>query len=326
MPSSRRRRALRLLLTLIFLLGADWLLLSLVPPSRPRAPVRDENGLWLRSGWYRGEHSNAEIQALAARLASDRMTYAYFHVRHIQADGTLRFHCRDEARRVTSQLRMANRGIKPIAWIYAGNRGDGGLPKVDLSDPQVRSRMVQEGVWLVRECGFSGVQWDYEVCADQDPAYPHLLHETREALRFRQGIVGACTAVWSPRPFPGWSRDYFMQMALESDQLAVMAYDTGLYWPRAYRWLVSEQVRQVLPAVRIANPRCRVLIGLPTYSRGGLAHSAWSENLVNGLAGVRDGIASGTAGNESFAGVALFADYTTQPAEWRDYRRLWLGL
>ena len=116
-----------------------------------------------------------------------------------------------------------------------------------------------------------------------------------------------------------------MQLALESDQLTVMTYDTGLWWPRAYRWLVSEQVRQVLPAVQIANRRCRVLIGVPTYARGGLSHAAWSENLTNALAGVRDGLACKPAGEESLAGVALFADYTTQPAEWRDYRRLWLG-
>jgi hypothetical protein len=325
MRSRRVRRALRLLLFLTGLLAADGLLSPLIRIPRPQGPVRDENGLWLRSGWYRGEHSNTEIEALAARLASDRIRFAYFHVRHVQADGTLRFHCRAEARRLNFQLCAVNRTIRPIAWIYAGNRGDGGLPKVDLSDRQVRARMVKEAVWLVRDCGFAGVQWDYEVCADGDPAYPQLLHETREALRYRQGIVGVCTAVWSPRPFSGWGRDYFMQLALESDQLAVMAYDTGLYWPRAYRWLVAEQVRQVLPAVRIANPKCQVLIGVPTYARGGLSHAAWSENLPNALAGVRDGLASKPAGVGSLAGVALFADYTTQPAEWRDYRRLWLG-
>jgi hypothetical protein len=41
---------------------------------------------------------------------------------------------------------------------------------------------------------------------------------------------------------------------------------------------------------------------------------------------MREGLASPAAVPASLAGVAPFADYTTQPEEWKDYQNLWLGV
>lgn len=103
-----------------------------------------------------------------------------------------------------------------------------------------------------------------------------------------------------------------------------MCYDTGLYLPRAYVWLTRRQAIHVTRAVARGNPRCRVLLGLPTYARGGSSHHAPAENLWMALKGVREGLASPAADRTVFAGVAPFADYTTQPEEWETYRTLWL--
>jgi hypothetical protein len=186
--------------------------------------------------------------------------------------------------------------------------------------------MAAEARWLVRECGFRGVQWDYEICPDGDPDYPALLRETRGVLDGLPGrpLLGACTAVWGPIRWRAWSEEYFTRMAAECDQLAVMGYDTGLYLPRAYAWLMREQTVRVPRAAARGNPDCRVLIGVPTYSRGGLSHHPWSENVSVALRGVREGVADRRFTPQAFSGVALFADYTTQPAEWSVYRRLWI--
>jgi hypothetical protein len=42
------------------------------------------------------------------------------------------------------------------------------------------------------------------------------------------------------------------------------------------------------------------------------------------LKGVREGMADPRAETSVFAGVAPFADYTTQAEEWEVYRALWL--
>jgi hypothetical protein len=58
------------------------------------------------------------------------------------------------------------------------------------------------------------------------------------------------------------------------------------------------------------------LLGLPTYHDGGGSHHPRAENLRIALKAVRE--ANGVAG------VALFADYTTDEAEWAWYERAWL--
>src|SRR2546430_2321266 len=45
---------------------------------------RGENGLWLRYTWYLGEHTDADVRAMCARLLRQEITFAYFHVRSIQ--------------------------------------------------------------------------------------------------------------------------------------------------------------------------------------------------------------------------------------------------
>jgi hypothetical protein len=103
-----------------------------------------------------------------------------------------------------------------------------------------------------------------------------------------------------------------------------MCYDSGLYLPRAYVWLVHQQAVHATRAVAGSNPRCRVLLGLPTYARGGLSHHPWAENLRLALKGAREGLADSAARPSVFAGIAPFADYTTQPEEWDIYRRWWV--
>ena len=44
--------------------------------------------------------------------------------------------------------------------------------KINLADTKVRQAMVAEAVWLTTVCGFDGVQWDYEICDDNDPNLP----------------------------------------------------------------------------------------------------------------------------------------------------------
>ena len=101
--------------------------------------------------------------------------------------------------------------------------------------------------------------------------------------------------MWLPAPFHrwGWDDDYLSQVAASCDQIAVMAYDTGLYLPRAYVWLVRQQVIHATQAAARGNPPCRVLIGVPTYARGGLSHHPYAENIRLALKGVRTRVVFG---------------------------------
>jgi len=187
--------------------------------------------------------------------------------------------------------------------------------------------MVREAVWLVDECGLDGVQWDYEFCSDGDADFLALMRRTRSALPGGK-LLSAAVPMWRARLLRhwGWSEDYFAQVAQTADELVVMCYDSGHYLPRGYVHLVRQQAIRVTRAVARGNPECRVLLGLPTYpdENSFLSHHAHAENIRLGLKGVREGMSDLRAEPSVFAGVALFANWVTEPEEWQTYRDLWL--
>jgi hypothetical protein len=314
--------------SLVLLIAGDYALYPHLVRVGGRSFNHGENGLWLRYGWYFSQHSHAELRTLAQQLTERQIHYAYFHVRHIARDGTLRYRYAERARRLVAAIHREAPSAKVIAWVFAGNRRvtDTGVGEVELGNAAVRRRMVGEARWLVTNCGFDGVQWDYEICDDGDPHFLALLRETRAALPPGR-LLSAAVPIWLPAPFErwGWSEHYFAQVAAHCDQVAVMCYDTGIYLPRGYVCLVRQQAIHVTRTIARGDSRCRVLLGLPSYGRGGLSHHAYAENLRLALKGVREGLADPRADRSAFAGVALFADYTTQPEEWETYRSLWLA-
>lgn len=320
-------RAVQAAILLLLVFALDYLLYPLLSRPGGQSFNTGENGLWLRYRWYFGERSDQDMRRLAGRLRQEQIRYAYFHVRHITRAGTLRYHRLAQARRLVAVLRREAPRVKAIAWVFTGNArlASTGIGEVDLAKPAVRRAMVQEAQWLVIACGFDGVQWDYEIGANGDPDFLRLLRETRAALPPGK-LLSAAVPMWLPRPFQrwGWSEAYFSQVAAACDQIAVMEYDSGIYLPRGYVWLVHQQAVRVTTAAARGNPRCRVLLGVPTYGRGMLSHNPWAENIRMALTGVRQGLADPRAHRDAFAGVAVFADYTTQPEEWATYRQLWL--
>jgi hypothetical protein len=89
-------------------------------------------------------------------------------------------------------------------------------------------------------------------------------------------------------------------------------------------WLVRQQAIRVTRAAAKGNPQCSVVLGIPTYEKGGFSHHAYAENIRMALKGVREGLANPNAKVSAFQGVAIFADYTTDKDEWKTYRDLWL--
>ncbi len=128
-------------------------------------------------------------------------------------------------------------------------------------------------------------------------------------------------------PFPGadaivawitprgglWSRGYYGEVAGRVDEVAVMTYDSALPWAFLYAKAVEWEARRLadLPAAT----GVRLLIGLPTHDERRWSFHPEAENLRSGLTGVRRAGAP--------VGVAVYADWTTDAAEWADFRELW---
>ncbi len=323
-PVQKRRKILlsTLLIIVLSLLG-DYCFYPLLGVGG-RSFNKGENGAWLHYSWSFGQHSVAQETVLAQQLEANQMPYAYFHVRFIQKDGRLHFHYPQAAQQLNRVLERTAPQTKSIAWIYLGNQR--GLTGVDITDAKVRANIVQESRWLTQTCGFAGVQIDYEMCEDGDAPFLQLLREVRNALP-KDKLLSVATPMWLPSGFGawGWSESYFSQVAACCDQIVVMGYDSGLFFPRHYVWLMRQQAVRVTRAVAKGNARCRVLIGVPTYKDGGISHHLHAENLRMALKGVREGLANNDANQSVFAGVAIFSNDTTNEDEWRTYRSLWLN-
>ncbi|MBP9092880.1 hypothetical protein KBI23_17785 [bacterium] len=291
-------------------------------PLKPSGANSGANGLWLRYYWYAGKHNTAkEWDDMLERLRVNQIKYAYFHVLTTVSDGTLKLHKLENAQKITKAVHTGAPNTKAIAWVYIGSAPQNG--GVNLMKPETRANLVKEALWLVNECGFDGVQLDYEFCFNGDKGLLSLLDETRAALKPGQ-LLSVDTPMWYPFILWGWSDDYFKEVAKRCDQICVMGYDSYLYWPRAYAWLVAQQVVHVSTAADAANKNCKVIIGLPSYEDVTLAHHHKTESLANSLRGLNDGLADKGTVRSNIEGIALFADYTTDEAEWKLYSDYWL--
>src|SRR5262249_32943713 len=131
-------------LALLLLLLADYALYPLLSRPSGISGNRGEIGLWLRYRCYFAQRSDADLPALAGRLREQQTRYAYFHVRHITRNGTLRYHHLAAARRLIAALHRDAPSVKAIAWIFAGNHrlASTGIGEVDLAKHAVRKAMV----------------------------------------------------------------------------------------------------------------------------------------------------------------------------------------
>lgn len=282
-----------------------------------------ENGLWIKYTWYFGKWDDGDMDRLAARLKENQIRYAYFHVRSIKADGSLKYRNPENAKKLNSALHGKAQPVESIAWMYIGNKH--GLGKVDLGNQAVRKTIIKESLWLIDKCGFDGVQIDYEICRSGDKGFLTFMQELRKSFP-KDKLLSIDTPIRLRAPFlrwGGWSDEYYRKIAATCDQICVMGYDSVAYFPRAYVLLMRNQTVKVTQAVLEGNPKCRVIIGLPTYEDRTKSHNPHSENIRLALKGVREGLANRSLPKKSFAGVALFADYTTAQDEWETYRKLW---
>jgi spore germination protein YaaH len=186
---------------------------------------------------------------------------------------------------------------------------------------------VAECRGLVDE-GFDGVHVNVEPVDDGNVEFLALLRALRTA-------VGAdrLVSVSAIRPAPfalplapnfAWSLDYYGRVAAVADQVVVMAYDTALPTTGLYRRYVAYAAAAVTRTLVERRSRARVLMGVPTYDETGLMHRARAESPENALYGIIAGL-RGVGGGGTFEGVALYAGWTTDDAEWALYERVWRG-
>lgn len=293
---------------------------------------RGKNAVWLDVSWVSEPHSNGEIVTLANDLARWQVCYVFAYVSYLHADGE--FHSSfPHAAEFIQALKEAQPGLKVLAWIGLPLRqsGDPNRKYADLSNQATRRKVVAFSAYLVHQAGFDGIHLDPEPVLDGDPDVLVLLGEVRQAIGPEVTLSIAARRIWplfpdAPWPFVGrvaWQGDYYREVAHRVDQIAVMAYDSGLPSPYLYRQWTRFQVIEVSRAVESTG--AEVLVGVPTSEEETLTHRPSGENMTSGLQGVIDGLNDLDARPSVVTGVAIYPYWETDATEWAVYESLWLG-
>jgi hypothetical protein len=287
---------------------------------------QDRNAVWLEHRWLEKPHSVEEMEQLFRFLDHHGIVYVYPHLIPFDSAGRLPLHNREQMRAFLASARQVAPNMKVLPWVgglrvgYKRSRAG----TLDLGDLGQRQRIVAECRGLMDE-GFDGIHLNVEPVANGDDDYLALLRALRAAVG--TGILsisatrpGPVAPAFAPNFF--WTADYYARIADAADQVVLMTYDTALPTSSLYRRYVAYAASTVTADLAQTH-RTRVLVGIPTYDEYGLMHRKGVETPENALVGVVSGLRGRTGG--TFEGVALYAEWTTDPEDWAVYERVWRG-
>ena len=287
---------------------------------------QDRNAVWLEHRWLEKPHSVEEMEQMFRFLDHHGIVYAYPHLIPFDSAGRLPLHNREQMRAFLASARRVAPNMKVLPWVgglrvgYKRSRPG----TIDLGDLGQRQRIVAECRGLMDE-GFDGIHVNVEPIANGDDDYLALLRALRAAVG--TGILslsatrpGPVAPAFAPNFF--WTADYYARIADSADQVVLMTYDTAIPTPGLYRRYVAYAAATVTANLARSH-RTRVLVGIPTYDETGLMHRKEVETPENALLGVVSGLRGRTGG--TFEGVALYAEWTTDPEDWAVYERVWRG-
>jgi hypothetical protein len=322
------RAFFRALVLLVVLVAAACLYAAFAPYGdlAPHPFNQNRNAVWLEHRWLEKPHSVEEMEQLFRFLDHHGVVYAYPHLIPFDSAGRLPLHNREQMRAFLATARQVAPNMKVLPWVgglrVGYKRSKPGT--IDLADLGQRQRMVAECRGLMDE-GFDGIHVNVEPVANGDDDYLALLRALRAAVG--TGILslsatrpGPMAPAFAPNFF--WTADYYARIAETADQVVLMTYDTAIPTPGLYRRYVAYAAAMVT-ADLARSSRARVLVGIPTYKDSGLMHRKGVETPENALIGVVSGL-RGRAGG-TFEGVALYAEWTTDPEDWAVYERVWRG-
>ncbi len=317
-----------LALGVILLVGVVVFLRSLKPAEAEILP----NALWLGTEWTYEEHEARDIRSLAERLRENEIGTVYAWVSWLQGDVTWRGAERfNRVKAFATQLKDEWPELELHGWISLPvNLGEAGYR---LDDQELQQAVVDFCSSVVRELGFDGVFLNIEPVWDGDEHFVELLRKVRLRLGESVPVSVAVPPDWSPVDagipvppliLPGtvWSRDYKQNVALLSDQMAIMSYNSGLSAATDYETWMAYQVQTFSEAVSELGEGTRLMIGIPTYDAEPPGHDPEVENMISALNGLRAGLAAAGPAAEWVQGAAIYADWTTDAAEWEQFQLL----
>jgi hypothetical protein len=291
----------------------------------PAAHGNGSDAMWLGHAWVDGRRSQSDVDGLAARVREAGIRDLFVHAGPLSHDGSLDPVLRPNSRWLLGALHQALPGVRVQAWL-GDVVGEGGL---DPDDVVTRDRVVASAGQVLDE-GFDGVHYDLEPIADGSPGYLALLASSHTLTNARHAILSIAAAQLEPLPglhIPGqfvlgkahwWSTGFLHAVSEQVDQVAIMAYDSGVPFEAGYSGYLRIQTRLAMEAV---PPTATLLMGVPAYHTDELGHTD-AETVAASVRGVR--LALGSAPPNRPFGIAFYVDFSATADDWDDYLSGWV--
>ncbi|MFJ4797509.1 glycoside hydrolase family 18 protein [Kitasatospora purpeofusca] len=332
---SRRRKSLVVALTALSVVlvpvgsAALALRLQYVGDPSPEARSRGRDALWLGHAWVDGRKSDADVAALAERLAGTGVRDLYVHTGPLEHDGSLPPAVHPRARWFTEAAHRALPGLRVQSWL-----GDEVKPEkdaLDLEDAATRDR-VTASARQVLDLGFDGVHFDMEPIRPGSAGWLALLDQVRPVTAGRGAKLSVAVPQLDPLPHQHtvaialtdhgkwWDQAYFTATARRVDQIAVMTYDSSMPTEGFYGAYNAYQTELALEATPAETD---LLMGLPFYWEDKWGHWGRAETVPAGIRGIRLGLGRQDPHRPNF-GVGLYVDFAATEQNWADYQRDWV--
>lgn len=296
-PSRRRLAALSLFCVLPLLLALMFFLFAPpLPESLTLARTDLRLATWLSVSWSMAAHDASQVEALADELTALGVDDVYVFISYLKADGSFN-RTFDFASEFVAALKGYAPELRALAWIGVPVSLPNAMPASRLHSAQIRRTIADFARFAVADLGFDGVHINAELIADGDQAFLELLAAIREALP--AGAFLSATAhplrldeMVTIMPYPAvahhWSAPYFRRVAQHVDQIVLMAYDSGLVFPRDYlNWARFQAARS---QQALGGISAELIIGASVSEEWTISHQTQAESLSLFIAGLEAGL------------------------------------
>lgn len=314
---------LAIILGVIFVLGR---LSNDTPQSSPDA-------IWIGTEWTYNQPSAESLETLVNRLKANRIGTIYAWVSLLQPNGTWTETIKMNAvRSFVQQLREAYPEATIYGWLSVAAQGEDGNNR--LGDATLQQQVVDFSRRVPQEFDFDGVFLNVVPVLSGDENYLVLLRKVRATLGEDALISVAVPPDWTPpddsvpqppqiAPNTIWDSDYKKRVAILANQMVITAYNSGLGSATDYEAWVAYQVKTFADVIAEMDTETQLLVGIPSYDTASAEHQLDVENIRAAAAGVRQGLQQAGEAAQFVQGVAIYAEWETDEADWAQFRDNW---
>ena len=299
------------------------------------------NAIWLDRTWIYGDISDAQLDAFASRLVTNRIGKAYVYVSSLGIDnrwsggpqGTEGFmNSRVTVAQFAEAFKSKNEDLELLAWIEIWTHLDN-IDGYRLDDTNLHQNIADFSRLLVEQLGFDGVLLDVKPMFAGNDDFIRLIRRVRSAVGSENTIAVAATADLTPHDLrlqdiptiaPGtmWSPNFKQRVMVLADEVVLLMYQSYRQERLDYVNWVAYHVETY---VKLLEANTDILVSIPNYGGASSAHNPEIETMEAAIDGVNEGLRRLDEEESALlAGLAIFSDEQLSEADWKLFREQWL--